>query len=223
MILFAHRGASGYLKENTLSSLKKAVEMGAKAYEIDVQLTKDNKIVVHHDYSLGRIFKGEGYIKDLTENYLHEISKGELPTLKEIINILPKDSFFNIELKIENSDIREIEDYVFEEIKDYPEENILISSFNHEILKRVYKKNNKLKIGLLFDEVPNNLEEYIEKVGIKPYSINPNIKKFSIEKSRIIKRNNLKIFTYTVNEEIDYKKAIELEVDGIFTDYIDRF
>ena len=48
MKIFAHRGASGYAPENTLTAIKKAIEMKADGIEIDIQLTKDGKIVVIH-------------------------------------------------------------------------------------------------------------------------------------------------------------------------------
>jgi len=54
MKIFAHRGASGYAPENTLSAIKKAIEMKADGIEIDIQLTKDGKIVV---YMIGKLIE----------------------------------------------------------------------------------------------------------------------------------------------------------------------
>lgn len=50
MIVFAHRGASGYRPQNSLSGVKKAVELGAQAIEFDVQLSKDGIPIVIHDF-----------------------------------------------------------------------------------------------------------------------------------------------------------------------------
>jgi glycerophosphoryl diester phosphodiesterase len=50
--IIGHRGAAGLAPENTLSAFKKACEIGVDAVELDVLLTADNKIVVHHDYTL---------------------------------------------------------------------------------------------------------------------------------------------------------------------------
>ena len=46
MKIFAHRGASGYAPENTLTAIKKAIEMEADGIEIDIQLTKPLPVVV---------------------------------------------------------------------------------------------------------------------------------------------------------------------------------
>lgn len=233
MIKFAHRGASGYAPENTLGSIKKAVMMGAKAFEIDVQLTRDNEVVVYHDYSLGRVFAGEGNIKDnylkelrflpIKNNFSEEFSSEVFPVLKEVLEIIPKESILNIELKAIDSEKREIEDYILKSIESFPKENILFSSFNHEILKRIAEKDKELKIGLLFEELPDNLEEYINESKIKPYSINPSAKFLTEEKVKDIKKLGYKTFVYTVNDVESFEKLKKYEVDGIFTDYLDRF
>jgi len=50
--IIGHRGAAGLAPENTLSAFKRACETGVDAVELDVLLSADREIVVHHDYSL---------------------------------------------------------------------------------------------------------------------------------------------------------------------------
>ena len=53
--IWAHRGASGYAPENTLEAFALAVESKADGIELDVQLTKDKKLIVIHDETIDRI------------------------------------------------------------------------------------------------------------------------------------------------------------------------
>lgn len=64
--VWAHRGASGYMPENTLPSFKKAVELGADGVELDIQLSKDGEIVVCHDEEVDRTSNVKGWLKDYT-------------------------------------------------------------------------------------------------------------------------------------------------------------
>ena len=76
MKIFAHRGASGYAPENTLSAIKKAIEMKADGIEIDIQLTKDGKIVVIHDWKVDRTTTGRGFVYELDFDYIRSLDAG---------------------------------------------------------------------------------------------------------------------------------------------------
>ncbi|MDK4490420.1 glycerophosphodiester phosphodiesterase, partial [Fusobacterium necrophorum] len=109
MKVFAHRGASGYAPENTLAAIKKAIEQGADGIEIDIQFTKDCKIVVFHDWKINRTSNGKGYVYDLNFEELRaleigswygdEYRKEKIPTLEEILELIPENMMLNIEIK----------------------------------------------------------------------------------------------------------------------------
>jgi glycerophosphoryl diester phosphodiesterase len=52
--IIAHRGASLLAPENTMAAFRKAIEYGVNRIEFDVQLSKDKKLVVIHDYKVDR-------------------------------------------------------------------------------------------------------------------------------------------------------------------------
>jgi len=116
MIIFAHRGASAFAPENTKASFKKALDLVAKHFEFDVQITSDNEYVVFHDYTLERTSNGKGKLSDKTllelkkldigSWYSEEFSGEQIMTLQELIDFLPSDSFLNIELKRDKNDKR---------------------------------------------------------------------------------------------------------------------
>ena len=62
MKVFAHRGFSGKYPENTMLAFKKAEEVGCYGIELDVQLTKDDEIVIMHDETIDRTTSGTGNI-----------------------------------------------------------------------------------------------------------------------------------------------------------------
>ena len=66
----AHRGASGYAPENTLSSVKKALEIGVDRIEVDVQQTSDGVVVLLHDKTLDRTTDSKGKVGKMTWNEL---------------------------------------------------------------------------------------------------------------------------------------------------------
>lgn len=107
--IFAHRGASHQAPENTLEAFQKAVDQGVDGIELDVQMTKDQVLVVAHDEQLERVSNGKGYLKDHTLQELRaldfscghdEYSQVKIPTLAEVLELVKdSDIVLNIELK----------------------------------------------------------------------------------------------------------------------------
>ena len=60
--IFAHRGASAYVPENTLPAFEKAVDIGADGVELDIHLSRDGRLVVIHDEMLDRTTNGHGFV-----------------------------------------------------------------------------------------------------------------------------------------------------------------
>ena len=96
-LIWAHRGASGYAPENTLPAFKMAADMGADGVELDVQLTKDDVIVVCHDERIDRTSNGAGRIQDYTLEELrkYDFCNGNkafegttIPTMEEVFDLL---------------------------------------------------------------------------------------------------------------------------------------
>lgn len=100
--IIAHRGNSAQYPENTLAAFKSAMELGSDAIELDVHLTADGQLVVHHDYYLGNPDNGEGLIfeKDLPYIKSLRIGDGEtIPTLKEVFELAGNNMQYELELK----------------------------------------------------------------------------------------------------------------------------
>ncbi len=107
--LCAHRGAMQTHPENTIPAFRAAVEAGAHMIEFDVWLTKDNEMVVLHDPSVDRTTNGKGKVLDLTLAEIKALDAGsrkgtrfageKIPTLGEVLNIMPCNIWLNIHYK----------------------------------------------------------------------------------------------------------------------------
>jgi glycerophosphoryl diester phosphodiesterase len=105
----AHRGASVTHPENTLPAFREAIRLGAHMIEFDVQLSKDSALVVIHDASVDRTSDGKGKVADLTLARLKQLDAGSwkspefknarIPTLAEVLGIMPENIWLNVHLK----------------------------------------------------------------------------------------------------------------------------
>ena len=107
--IVAHRGASGTHPENTLPALHEAVRLGAAMIEIDVQLTRDDVLVLMHDSTVDRTTDGTGRVEDLTWAELARLDAGSwkgarfagtcIPSFAEALAVLPRDRWLNLDIK----------------------------------------------------------------------------------------------------------------------------
>ncbi|MFJ5264590.1 glycerophosphodiester phosphodiesterase [Streptomyces sp. NPDC088387] len=79
----AHRGDPYRFRENTLVSLRSALEMGADAVETDVRLTRDGVPVLLHDETLKRLWEHDRPLRALSADEVRELTEGGVPTLAE--------------------------------------------------------------------------------------------------------------------------------------------
>ena len=87
-----HRGAKGYVAENTLASFQKAIEMGVDGIELDVHLSSDNEVMVVHDETIDRTTSGSGLVKDYSSEELEQLG---IPTLTSVFELADKKCFVN--------------------------------------------------------------------------------------------------------------------------------
>ncbi|MFJ8946781.1 glycerophosphodiester phosphodiesterase [Streptomyces sp. NPDC102395] len=81
----AHRGDPYRFRENTLDSLRSALDRGADAVEIDVRLTRDGVPVLLHDETLKRLWGHERPLRSLSAAEVRGLTAGGVPTLTEAL------------------------------------------------------------------------------------------------------------------------------------------
>ena len=223
-VVCGHRGAMGYEVENTIPSIKKAIALKADMIEIDIFKIQTGEVVVFHDDNLERITNGTGKIEALQFDELRKLlvaDKYQIPTLQEVIEVIDRRAILNIELKGEQTAKVANDIITSYKRKGWKDSDFFISSFRVNELKTMRMLNKKIAIGLL--TYKDNTDEAIS-IGkeIKAQAINPYYKTLTAAKVATLKKNNFKVFPWTVDEVTDINKLQEYKVDGIITNYPDR-
>ena len=152
---YAHRGLWGKnVPENSLSAFKKAVDNNF-GIELDVQLSKDDCVMVFHDYTLKRMTGAEGKLSDFTKEELKKLSllgtDEKIPTFEEVLQVVDGKIPLLIELKGENLD-SSLCPKVAEIIKNYKGE-YCVESFNPLLIKNIKKYLPDVICGQLYTNV----------------------------------------------------------------------
>ena len=222
-ICFGHQGAAGYAPENTLISFEEAIKRGTDWIEFDVHRVGDELLVIH-DYRLERTTNGNGIIYDKSIDYIRSLNAGkgeQIPFLHEVFDLVDRRVGINIEIKSKNT-AKPVLDLINHYIQKYgwSIDNFMISSFNQFELKAVRNLNPTIKIGILMFGLPVYFGRLLRTLN--PYSINISIEFVNRRFVQIAHRRGLKVFVYTVNYPDDIRRMIDMDVDGIITDYPDR-
>lgn len=156
--IIAHRGYHKEYIENTLKAFESAILNGADGIELDVHLSKDQEIVVFHDFDLFSVLKEHTLIGHLTLEEIKKIDLGDgsqIPTLESVLELLKhlnvsNDFVLNVELKAGSAMYTNIEEKLLNLCFEYLSHNQLIfSSFDHESLIRIKQIDPQAKTGVL--------------------------------------------------------------------------
>lgn len=233
--IWAHRGSSGYITENTLAAFQLAIEQGADGIELDVQMTKDGELVVYHDESLERVSNGVGFVKDYTLKelkllHLKELGKEDhyiytIPTLREVYELVkPYHILVNVELKTGIFPYKGIEQKVLHLTEEMGmEDRVLYSSFNHQTLLRLKAIRPEARTAMLIQDVLVDVGEYAKALGVE--AIHPmGYQLLMPEVLQEMLDSGLEIHPWTINSYEDIARVEQLpeQVNVYITNYPDR-
>lgn len=230
MKVYAHRGYSGRYPENTMLAFKKAAELGVDGIELDVQLTKDGKVVVIHDERIDRTTDGTGYVRDYTWEELKKFNaskiKGDkygfepIPAFKEYCAWAKDQSLVtNIELKTGVFYYSDIEEKTLEIVKQYGlEDRVLFSSFNHLSITRMKELAPQIPCGALVEECGlGNAGFYCSRYGFEYY--HPGYAALDDEAVAECRKHGIGLNVWTVNDMGSFEQLLEWGCEGIITNY----
>lgn len=223
----AHRGASGVAPENTISAFLRSVEAGADIIELDVQLSKDLQVIVIHDETIKKFTGIDKNVKGLEFDYLKKLDfgswfspefKGEkIPSLQEAFEKIGKKIKYNIEIKKGEKIYPGITKSVINLVNKFDIlENVLISSFDLEVIKKLRELNKEITAGIIFEK---NEWNYYLKIAQKLDCQFIVPEKGLITESNVSKARDMgiSVYPYVSDEEEEILKLIQTGVDGIIT------
>lgn len=230
-MIYAHRGASGYAPENTIRAFEMACDMGADGVELDVQLTRDRRLVVIHDETIDRVTDGTGAVASYTYDQLRRFPviggvngsvRDEIPLLKDVLALLKSRGLkVNIELKNSLNPYPGMEELCLQQVADAGmAENTLYSSFNHYSLLRVKALLPSARCGMLYECCLLRPWDYAAAWGMD--ALHPHFTELMVDgEVSAAHALGLEVNPWTVNSEADLRRVIDLGADRIITNHPD--
>lgn len=224
MLKIAHRGAKAYEPENTLQAFQKALDLNSDGIELDVHLSSDGHIIVIHDETIDKMTNGKGYVNSFSLSELKSFriaDQHQIPTLKEVFDLLDKKCFINIELKNTDTLIKVvslIEEYVSD--KKWSYDHFIVSSFAWSALQQVHNLNSKIPIGVLTETDLHLAVAFAETIQAK--AIHPYYHLLNAENVKEMQEKGFLVLPWTVNINEDIQKIKSYKVDGIISDFPDK-
>ncbi|QFG23739.1 glycerophosphodiester phosphodiesterase family protein [Actinomadura sp. WMMB 499] len=241
----AHRGASGAAPENTLAAFRTAARMGADMFEIDVQETKDHKIVLLHDSTLARttnveeVFPGRKpwRVSDFTLAEVKRLDAGSwfgdrfskegVPTLAEVMREMrPTGLGMLVELKdparypgVEKRVAAVLRGDKYWTAPDSRERRLVVQSFDWASVRRFHKVMPDVPTALIGKPKASTLAGHARYAD----QINPNHRELTAAYVRKVHAADMDVLTWTVNDAAGMRRVLGLGVDGVITDRPDVF
>ncbi len=239
-VVIAHRGDSTNYPENTLPAFLGAIELKVDIIETDVHLTKDNKLVIWHDYTLERNTNGKGTVEEHTYKELQKLDAGynftkdnktfpfrnkniKIITFEEALINCPNQRF-NVDLKTKDTLIVDKCYEVLERQNAF--DRVCIASFSSKNIKTMRKKYPKVITSATVGEIVSSI--FKTKLGLNFKKKNPLIiqppskgKLIKVTTPRYIKnmhKNNHIIQVWTINKEKEMRDLLKMGIDAIMTD-----
>lgn len=234
-LLGAHRGMNGF-PENTILSIDKAIQAGYKIIEVDVCITKDNKVIVHHDATIDRCSNGSGLVRDFTYDELRKFDFGGggyhcvVPSLEEILQLCKKNKV-GVELDLSNRKIIRLEDIplIYSIVNKCNALGMVIFCGSVDYLKELSKIDRELVVSCVSYGLTNYVYPTDKHVITEYYDIKSLFREtyadihypwITKEQVSEYKSHGIKVNAYIVNDEGTARDLYELGCDYILTENI---
>lgn len=228
--VIAHRAGRGIMPENTLAAIKNAIRIGADYVELDIRATSDGQLVIMHDNSVDRTTNGKGKVSDLDFNTIRSLDAGskfnpkyhaeKVPTFDEVLALCHN----RVHIYVDHKEAPTTQ--VFEAIKKHGMEKQVIIYNGPEDLVEWKKVAKHLPVmPSLPDEfrVPGGIEKFEKYLPAEV--LDGNLSEWTAELVKDAHAAGVKVYVDNLGENDNpagFKKAIDMGVDGIQTDFPDQ-
>lgn len=220
MKIVGHRGAKGLAPENTVASLRKAIELGVDEVEFDLRLTKDGVLVLHHDPALrdqtGKKYRIERFaFKELLGH------KPDLATFDEAAQTVKLQSRMLIEIK-PGVDPKPVITSVKALLKKtWKPSDMIIASRQFKILRAVHKSLPEVELSVIDRWSGVRATLRARRVGAKRLCMNqlwlwPGF-------IQALSHDGWQLYAYPLNDPAKARRWSAYGLSGVITDYPDRY
>jgi glycerophosphoryl diester phosphodiesterase len=238
-LVFAHRGGAGLAPENTMAAFKNGLALGADGLELDVRLSRDGAVVVHHDTTLDRTTNLTGPVARFTADELSRADAGfrfaqgregregrencGIPTLSAVLARFP-DARIIVELK-ENT--RELAHAVVSAIRRAgAEERVCLGSFGGKVLRAAREAAPEIATSASREEVRWAVYRSWCRWSVRGaryggYQVPEVAGTTRVVSCRFVRdahRAGLGVQVWTVDEPSDARRLLAWGVDALITD-----
>jgi glycerophosphoryl diester phosphodiesterase len=217
--IMGHRGAKAYEPENTLRSIRRALDLGVQAVEIDIHLSRDGHLVVIHDATVDRTTNGKGRVADLSWEELRHLDAGmgeRLPSLEEVVDTVRGQAHLFVELK----DPQAVESLAaFFSAQDLFTEAHVIS-FWHPALKQLRRLEPQIHTGVLFVGCPVDPPALARAADARALVLNYQYVTPALVQAA--RQAGLTIAVWNIDDVADFIPLLPLDLDYIGSNAPDR-
>ncbi len=229
MMNIAHRGFSSKFPENTMLAYQKALDLGVKHIELDLQLTRDGHLVVMHDRTVDRTTNGKGRTVDLSLDEIKTLDAGKwlspefsgerIPTYAEVLAGLEPSVVLVTELKFEEDEGIQT---VIDTIRNYDAaDRVVISSFDLPKLPIVKALEPELPTTPLLKSDESSIQQRIDQTrALGAETIGPRCSDTTQELVDAAHDAGLLLRAWGLGKDQgeEMTRLIDLGIDGMTTD-----
>ena len=210
--IMGHRGAKALEPENTLRSIRRALDLGVQAVEIDVHLSRDGHLMVMHDATVERTTGGTGRVDQMSREELRRLDAGlgeKIPTLDEVVGLVGARAQLFIEMK----DPGAVETLAAFMANGELFDRAWVISFWHPALQELHVLEPRIRTGVLFVGCPVDPPALAQAAQAQALVLNYQYVTPALVQSA--RRAGLSVAVWNIDTVADLEPVLPLELDYI--------